>query len=205
MRGGSIYRALLSVSKGEDEMGNYLKMQMTDKESLCQNIYTNEIIRSAEYLKEFESYVKLGKKGIPVTCYTNFRDALFHFRKMANCSEEHEIMQQAFAVQEHLHRARTDAKTSVLFYYARVANILMDEGEVKSATKNLLRKSLHKMKNVVMMSRIDGMMLSDIVINKYNDEDVTSILEEFFDLVQEKYFALFENINDRLGDVERKL
>ena len=63
MRGGSIYRALLSVSKGEDEMGNYLKMQMTDKESLCQNIYTNEIIRSAEYLKEFESYAKLGKKG----------------------------------------------------------------------------------------------------------------------------------------------
>ena len=44
------------MSKVEDEMGNYLKMQMTDKESLCQNIYTNEIIRSAEYLKEFESY-----------------------------------------------------------------------------------------------------------------------------------------------------
>lgn len=43
-------------------MGNYLKMQMTDKESLCQNIYTNEIIKSAEYLKEYELYAKVGKK-----------------------------------------------------------------------------------------------------------------------------------------------
>lgn len=184
-------------------MGNYLKMQMTDKESLCQNIYTNEIIKSAEYLKEYELYVKVGKKEIPVTCYTNFRDALFHFRKMINCSEEHEIMQQAFAVQEHLHRARTDAKTSVLFYFARVANFLMDESEVEAVTKVQLRKSLHKMKNVVMMSRIDGMMLSDVVINKFSDEDITMILDEFFELVQEKCFVLFEAINDRLGNVER--
>lgn len=184
-------------------MGNYLKMQMTDKESLCQNIYTNEIIRSAEYLKEYELYAKVGKKEIPVTCYTNFRDALFHFRKMANCSEEHEIMQQAFAVQEHLHRARTDAKTSVLFYFARVANILMDEDGVENSTKIQLRKSLHKMKNVVMMSRIDGMMLSDTAIGKFSDEDIATILDEFFELVQDRCFILFEDVNDQLGNVER--
>lgn len=98
-------------------MGNYLKMQITDKENLCQNIYTDEIIGCADYLKEFELYAKIGKKEIPVTCYTNFRDALFHFRKMVNCAEEHEIMQQAFAVKEHLNRAKTDAMTSVLFYF----------------------------------------------------------------------------------------
>jgi len=183
-------------------MGNYLKMQMTDKESLCQNIYTNEIIRSSDYLKEFEAYAKIGKKKIPVTCYTNFRDALFHFRKMANCSEEHEIMQQAFAVKEHLHRARTDAKTSVLFYFSRVANCLMDEKEVDSETKIQLRILLHKMKNVIMMSRIDGMMMSDVAINKIGDEDIAMILEEFFDLAQEKYFSQFVAINELLGDEE---
>ena len=98
-------------------MGNYLKMQITDKESLCQNIYTDEIVRTADYLKEFELYAQIGKKIIPVTCYTNFRDALFHFRKIVNCAEEHEIMQQAFAVKEHLHRARTDAKQASYFIF----------------------------------------------------------------------------------------
>ncbi|MBD5503165.1 MAG: hypothetical protein HDR09_05260 [Lachnospiraceae bacterium] len=181
-------------------MGNYLKMQMTDKESLCQNIYTNEIIRSADYLKEFEAYAKIGKKGIPVTCYTNFRDALFHFRKMASCAEEHEIMQQAFAVKEHLHRARTDAKTSVLFYFSSVADCLMNETTVRSDTKIRLRVSLHKMKNVIMMSRIEGMMMSDVAICKNNEEDIALILEEFFDLVQESCFTQFSIINDRLGD-----
>lgn len=180
-------------------MGNYLKMQMSDKENLCQNIYTDEIIRSADYLKEYELYAKVGKKEIPVTCYTNFRDALFHFRKMARCSEEHEIMQQAFAVKEHLHRARTDAKTSVLFYFSRVANSLMEENEVDSATKIQLRISLHKMKNVIMISRIDGMMLSDIAINKASDDDVTAIMEEFFDLVQDRCLTLFGITNDRLA------
>lgn len=181
-------------------MGNYLKMQITDKESLCQNIYTDEIIKSADYLKEFEMYAKVGKKRIPVTCYTNFRDALFHFRKMTKCAEEHGIMQQAFAVKEHLHRARTDAKTSVLFYFSRVANDLMGEEGVNCSTKIQLRILLHKMKNVIMMSRIDGMMMSEIAVNKVSDEDVVGILEEFFDLVQSKCFSQFAKINKVLGD-----
>lgn len=183
-------------------MGNYLKMQMTDKESLCQNIYTDEIVRSMDYLKEFEAYAKIGKKEIPVTCYTNFRDALFHFRKMTNCAEEHEIMQQAFAVKEHLNRARTDAKISVLFYFSRVANYLMNEKEVDFNTKCKLRIFLHKMKNVIMMSRIDGMMMSDVSINKISDEDIMIIFRDFFDLVQEKCFSQFVTINERLGQEE---
>lgn len=183
-------------------MGNYLKMQMTDKESLCQNIYTDEIIRSADYLKDFELYAKIGKKKIPVTCYTNFRDALFHFRKMVNCSEEHEIMQQAFAVKEHLHRARTDAKTSVLFYFTRVANLLMDKDGVDSDTKIQLRVLLHKMKNVIMISRMDGMMMSEVAINKISDNDITLILKSFFDLVQDKCISQFVEINNFLGEEE---
>lgn len=181
-------------------MGNYLKMQMTDKDSLCQNIYTDEVIKSADYLREFELYAKVGKKEIPVTCYTNFRDALFHFRKMANCGEEHEVMQQAFAVKEHLNRARTDAMTSVLFYFSRVANCLMEEGGVNADTKAQLRIFLHKMKNVVMMSRIDGMMMSDAAIYKVGNENVEEVLRDFFDLVQDKCFLQFTSINDRLGD-----
>ncbi len=183
-------------------MGNYLKMQMSDKESLCQNIYANEIIKTADYLKEFEAYAKIGKKKIPITCYTNFRDALFHFRKMVYCSEEHDIMQQAFAVKEHLNRARTDAKISVLFYFSRVASCLIVEGNMNSETKSKLRVLLHKMKNVVMNNRIAGMMMSDIAINRISDDDIVFILENFFDLVQDKCLSYFSAINDRFGEEE---
>ena len=166
-------------------MGNYLKMHITDKENLCQNIYEDEIVRSADYLIEYAEWAKLGQKDIPAACYTNFRDALFHFRKMANCSEEHEVMQQAFAVKEHLKRARTDAKTSVLFYYAFLANQLIKDDTVEALVKIRLREYLHKMKNVIMMSRINGMMMSETSIMKVNEEEVIKILEEYFDLLRD--------------------
>jgi len=180
-------------------MSNYLKMQITDKENLCQNIYTNEIIRSANYLLEYEKYAKIGKKEIPVTCYTNFRDALFHFRKMVSCMEEHEIMQQAFAVKEHLSRARTDAKTSVLFYFSYVASCFLNDDSIEDTIKKQLRVSMHKMKNVIMTSRIDGMMMSEVSVQKVSEEEVGNILQDFFDLVQNSCFEQFVAINDMVN------
>lgn len=176
-------------------------MQITDKENLCQNIYTDEIIKSANYLLEYEKYAKIGKKEIPVTCYTNFRDALFHFRKMVSCLEEHEIMQQAFATKEHLSRARTDARTSVLFYFSFVASCLLDDVSIEDKVKEQLRKSMHKMKNVVMTSRIAGMMMSEVSVQKISEEEVEKIFENFFDLVQNSCFEQFEMINDRFKDI----
>lgn len=184
-------------------MGNYLRMQMIDRESLCQNIYADEIIRTVDYLKEFEAYAKAGKKTLPVACYTNFRDSLFHFRKMANCAEEHEIMQQAFAVKEHLQRSRTDAMMSVVFYFSRVANCLIDEKQISFQVKKQLRILLHKMKNVVMLSRLDGMMMSEAGVGRPCLNDVATILENFFDLVQDECFLQFSQINDKLGKEER--
>lgn len=172
-------------------MGSYLKMQITDKENLCQNIYRDEILKSADYLKEFEAYAAIGKQELNVACYTNFRDALFHFRKMVECTEEHEITQQAFAVREHLHRARTDAKTDVLFFYAGVVNRLITEKTLDRDIKLQLEQLLHKMKNVVMMSRMNGLLMSDTAVNEFQNGDVSLILEEFFDLINEKIFNQF--------------
>lgn len=179
-------------------MGNYLKMQVTDKENLCQNVYTDEIIRSAIYLEEYEQYAKIGKKDIPVTCYTNFRDALFHFRKMVGCLEEHEIMQQVFAVKEHLSRARTDARTSVLFYFSYVASCFLKDDSITDELKPRLRILLHKMKSAILISRIDGMMMSEVSVKKVSEDEIADILQEFFDLAQERCFEQFKVINDGL-------
>ncbi len=179
---------MVRVSVG---MGSYLKMQITDKENLCQNIYRDEILRSADYLIEFEQYANVGRQELNVACYTNFRDALFHFRKMVQCTEEHEIMQQAFAVKEHLHRARTDAKTDVLFYYAGVTDRLIKDTMLDRDIKSQLRQLFHKMKDIVMMNRMNGLLMSETIVNEYQDESVSLILKEFFDLVRDKIFCEF--------------
>lgn len=180
-------------------MGNFLKIQMTDKENLCQNIYTDEIIKTAQYLKDYEQYASVWKKDIPATCYTNFRDALFHFRKMVDCLEEHEIMQQAFAIREHLSRARTDAKTAVIFHYSKIASRLLQDDSVTWNIRMQLRASLHQMKNIVLTSRISGMVMSEASINSVSEEEVDNIFETFLDLVQEKCFDQFKAINDSMN------
>lgn len=179
-------------------MGDFVRMQMADKGNLCKNIYSNEVLKSADCLKEYEKYARVGGKVIPVTCYTNFRDSLFHFRKLMNSSEEQEIMQQAFAIKEHLGRARTDAKTSVLMYYSKVAEELISRDDINDELKKQIRVFLHQMKNAIMMNRIEGMMMSEVVINKYTDDDISAIMKDFFDLMQEKCIRQFKETNKNM-------
>lgn len=179
-------------------MGNYLTMQVSDKENFCQNIYANYIVQSSNYLREYsQCLAKVGKKELPVACYTNFRDALFHFRKMAKSVEEHEILQQAFAVKEHLGRAKTDARISVLFYYVSVANRLLDDATVSDDVKPQIRKCLHGMNNVIMSNRLDGMMMSELPIEKTSEEEVLSIVQEFLDLMQSSCINQFVSLTTK--------
>ncbi|MCM1288723.1 MAG: hypothetical protein NC240_10470 [Clostridium sp.] len=187
-------------------MESYSKMLLSEKEIVCQNIYTNEILRSADCLQEYKLYAKAVKRQIPPSCYTNFRDALFHFRKMCNSWEEHEIMQQAFAVKEHLGRARTDAKVSILVVYAKIIEELLLRNDITKEMKNSMRKILHKIKNVVMVNRIEGMMMSEIVINYYSDDDISEIVAEYLDFVQDKCEDQFKKIRDMLKtDMEKQI
>lgn len=67
-----------------------------------------------------------------------------------------------------------DAKLSGLSYYAHVSNCLLESNVVNTDIKMQLRISLHKMKNVIMTSRIDGMMMSTVAINKVTDDDIAA-------------------------------
>lgn len=186
-------------------MGNYSKMPLREKEILCQNTYTNEILRSADYLQEYEKYALIGEWEIPPSCYTNFRDALFHFRKMYNSSEEHEIMQQVFAVKEHLGRARTDARIVILLMYAKVAEMMLMRDDIGGGLKVQFRRLLHKMKNVSMTNRIQGMMMSDVVINHYSDDEISEIVREYLELIQDECMEQFEEIRNELKQKGEKI
>lgn len=186
-------------------MGKYTKIPLREKEILCQNTYTKEILRSADYLQEYEKYALIGAWDIPPSCYTNFRDALFHFRKMYSSSEEHEIMQQVFAVKEHLGRARTDARIVILLMYAKVAELLLKREDIGKELKVKIRILLHKMKNVSMTNRIQGMMMADVIINHYSDDEISEIVQEFLDLIQSECIEPFEEIRNELRQEGEKI
>ena len=58
-----------------------------DKSNLCENVYQNNIVNPYEFLKSCENYSKIVHAKIPDGCYTNFRDALFHFWKLSRTYE----------------------------------------------------------------------------------------------------------------------
>ena len=49
----------------------------------------------------------------PIATYANFRDALFHFLKMRSLGDEIQILQEMYAMEEHLHRSLKDTVISL--------------------------------------------------------------------------------------------
>lgn len=95
---------------------------------MTKTIFVSEIEKSA-YLDEvqdkFDNYISQifliknfyeeRKFRLPIPAYANFRDALFHFSKMNAQGDYIKLVQQDYALEEHLHRSLKDSIIT-LFY-----------------------------------------------------------------------------------------
>lgn len=176
----------------------YLKIPLKEKEILFQNIYTEEILQGADILLNYEKCAQVCARMLPVGCYTNFRDALFHFRKMHHSAEENEIRQQAFAVREHMKRARTDARMTVLLWYAKVAEVLLPRDDINETQKAKIRELIHQMKNIVIFNRMEGMMMSEAVFDSYSEDDVFRVMQDYLDFIQCECSEQFIEIREKM-------
>lgn len=154
-------------------------MPKEEKENFCQNIYQKDIVKASEVLKKYEEYANTVRVVLPIGCYTNFRDALFHFRKLVVSVEEKEIECQAFAIKEHLSRPLTDAATSILDHSSFVAEKLLSDEEIEPHIKDNIRTILHKMKKANLRKRFSGMMLANDKI-KISHNEMLELLDEFY-------------------------
>lgn len=68
-----------------------------------------------------------------------------------------------------------------------------------------IRILLHKMKNVSMTNRIQGMMMADVIINHYSDDEISEIVREFLDLIQSECMEPFEEIRNELRQEGEKI
>ena len=134
-------------------------MDVTEKQQYCQNVYDNNIIRVMSFLDDMKTIADSYNHMLPVTCFTNFRDALFHFRKIYYASNKNEIMEQGFALKEHLNRSRTDAIVSLLNFFSYGIRMLLNDDTICGMYGKKLRVFLHKMQNINLFKRINGMMI----------------------------------------------
>lgn len=171
------------------------KVQPVKKDQLCEQIYNDYIVNSANILKLYEEYSNTLEGNLPDSCYTNFRDALFHFRKLASSSEKYEFHCQEFAIKEHLSRSLTDAASSVIDVITWVAENMLRDGNVLDKWKPQIRLMLHKLKNIFLRKRLVGMMISGDEI-KVEHKEIINSLDEFLSFANnncKEFFALYSS------------
>jgi hypothetical protein len=93
--------------------------------------------RSAMWITEYQEYLNrlerwFGEIGeeLPLPCRTNYRDAWFHYRKIYEHRDSKKVIQEQYAMEEHLIRAIKDAINS---YFQ---NYLLDMEIIYKALKN---------------------------------------------------------------------
>ena len=165
-----------------------------DKSNLCENVYQNNIVNPYEFLKSCENYSKIVHAKIPDGCYTNFRDALFHFWKLSRTYEWNELNCQAFAVCEHANRAKTDASLMLLRRSAMIlGHILTDYNFDEYITAELISKH-DSIRNMEMYIRLGGMMLENARNMRPDDETILHCFDDVLSFCQNNVAKEFREV-----------
>lgn len=174
------------------------RMHFALKDQFCEQLYENYIVESSEKLMKYEEYAYTIHAKMPVSCYTNFRDALFHFRKVVSSMEENEIERQAFAVKEHLSRSLTDAESSILYHLSNVAEALLGDGEIEKNVIEQIRKCLHNLKSANLRKRFSGMMISNDEVTNISYDEIIELIDGFYQLVNAECADKFAEYSNEL-------
>ena len=175
-------------------------MHPADKEQFCEHIYDDIIVETSSVLQIYEEYAEAINVCIPISCYTNFRDALFHFRRMVSSIEEREIEEQAFAIKEHLSRTLTDASSSILFWMSLVTEELLKMDSISLNNKQQIRVELHNIKNLILLKRMNGMMISQDYSSGVSHTEIHSLIEEFYTFLQDNCSEQFAECSHYLSE-----
>ncbi|MCP4138651.1 MAG: hypothetical protein GY754_47280 [bacterium] len=154
------------------------------------------ILKKFEYC--VEKKLKLQTTNSP---YFNFRDALFHLRKVLNEDDNTEQEKQLLHLVDHLQRGFKDMLIYLCWVtgYRLHATIVQDN--INNNQKMKLQKFLHKFRNILLNTRKRG---SDI--SRFNADDFEQVIEkidllmQYLDSIDKK--ILFNKINPFTAEKE---
>jgi hypothetical protein len=138
--------------------------------------------------------------------YINFRDALFHYRKMYKAADEGNedvIQEQRACIDEHLHRGIKDFIVDICSngYVAAINEIMnsnpqwMDKNTLKS-----LRHIYHGLKNIVVEIRLGGITISRLDGNSSFFPSLRAEITSFYTLLNNN-----SNLNTLFNQTTEKL
>lgn len=184
------------------------KISAAEKEQYCQNIYQKYIFETSEFLVDCEDCSKILQMRIPSVCYTNFRDALFHFRRMVKSEEENTILSQANSVMEHANRAITDAKVAICMRCATLLRMMLSKNRFDENIIDALREQIDILQDWSLKLRTGGMMLVNISFFETSNEQFLEMMKQCYLCISkyaEKEFqdiiSYLENLKKRFGKI----
>lgn len=178
-------------------MATFKKINKAEKSIILRNTYSDYIVKTSEYIKECEEIADIINVFLPAECYTNFRDALFHFFKLTRSMEESEIHHQVFAVREHANRAKNDAEVSLIDEFRQMLLWVLKHGSFDEGQKKILQKQLDCLGNYELDVRIHGMMLED-------GERLSISDMEFFDIIENVLQNILQIAPDEFKDAQEQ-
>lgn len=88
---------------------------------------------------------------------TNFRDALFHYKKLYEADTLEEAISQKEAINEHLSRSIKDSLIQLTQVLLFSINSIYEDPNILSNKKLLIQEGMHIIKQAVLKLRIDSM------------------------------------------------
>lgn len=156
------------------------KMCAAEKEKYCQNIYNEYILGTSDFLESCNEAAKVLRTYIPSGCYTNFRDTLFHFRRMADTNEEGIVLNQAASIMEHANRAMRDAEAALCVRCVTIFEVLKQRHQFEADALEQIDIQIDILKDCIIKLRLGSMMLEGMELLYPSNEEFLDIMQEYF-------------------------
>lgn len=164
------------ITEGRQENGMQEKEILTSQEKQQLNEYcADEIYQyGRNYMKLIKVFESYGYR-MPVECWHNFRDSWFHYRKLYTRKERISILNEKYAMEEHLLRAWKDAIIFLLqeiswgleFWYAKGAGYHGLEASIDAEAEKIVNE-VHKKAQETNMKQFNW---SKAIVDGYGQVD----------------------------------
>lgn len=187
-------------------MISFEKIGKVQKDVICESTYNRFISAGADFLLQCEYYARIMRNYLPSGCYTNFRDALFHFYKMVKSSEEMEINRQMFAIGEHIGRAKTDAMVSLSDELQKILCYMIKRYDLSISVQGMFKEEMGVLCDYQNKLRLNGMMIRDLDVLSLDEDEFFETFERIFqyimDNVSEQYKGMISKVRRKQKEDE---
>lgn len=150
---------------------NYNVISQKHLDNFC-DISSDKIFSALEKISLITNlYARCQIKLLPPFA-TNFRDALFHYKKLYEADTVEEAIEQTEAIDEHLSRAIKDSLMQLVQILLSSITSLYNDSDFDGSVKLEIQKQIHNLKQAILKLRINSMDIVRI------SEDSTEIMEE---------------------------